>query len=668
MSSKDLPQIRKAIFIVDKNRRYAFDVNQNINIYKLKKMLIAASNLGKIGLRIFHEGVEYTDRDPDCLDELFPDLQVVEFTLKISYENKKDYDNLFEIQLNKNYCPLHEAKYPYFYCYDCKKSICSKCMTSGEHDGHNTIEKYDYLQSSSILIEKMFSGLKLNLEKVSDDRISGLKKKISIEFFPRLVEMVKQIEGKLIGLVDMFVEKQKGNVEIIKTNLTKLKEDCREGLDELKNKIVIEDLMIDEEVFLTFDKKFKDLEKEKEKFKNELEKSNEYSKKLTEITNSVNKIYGDIYAFLLKYLNDKIYDDIKKIIDENVINPIDKQNILYVLLSDIKKKDPFRLYSQKKVSKFNIHGTSPKMDEIEEEHFSDAQEMEAPQGMDLEEDYYHIPKKPKITSTTFRNNSNNVFICQPIPNTLELLVYSMDKESITRKKVKGSSLTLSAFPEKAAWYNHNNILYISGGYINNKPSSGFFAYDPNKNTLTRLQDMPQERYSHSLCIDDSNNLYVIGGNSKMIFKYNIDNLTWSKVPYCLSMIRYQPILFMKDNTIYVFFGTDSEGTIISSVEKGKTLSKGEFYIVNDEKIKLVNAGLVESDKNYIIFFGGKNENGNALSSALKYDLNRNKFEESQFSLNEGASFQQGVMPKIKDDTFGNFCLEAGMSFIKINFS
>ena len=664
MSSKDLPQIRKAIFIVDKNRRYAFDVNQNINIYKLKKMLIAASNLGKIGLRIFHEGVEYTDRDPDCLDQLFPDLQVVEFTLKISYENKKDYDNLFEIQLNKNYCPLHEAKYPYFYCYDCKKSICSKCMTSGEHDGHNTIEKYDYLQSSSILIEKMFGGLKLNLEKVGDERINGLKKKISIEFFPKLVEMVKQIEGKLIGLVDMFVEKQKGNVDLIKTNLTKLKEDCREGLDELKNKIVIEDLMIDEEVFLTFDKKFKDLEKEKEKFKNELEKSNEYSKKLTQITDSVNKIYGDIYAFLLKYLNDKIYDDIKKIIDENVINPIDKQNILYVLLSDIKKKDPFRAYSQKKVSKFNIN--SPKMDEIEEEHFSDAQEMEAPMGMDEDDDdVYRVTKKTTITSTTFRDN---VFICQPIPNTLEVLVYSMDKESITRKKVKGSSLTLSAFPSKAAWYNHNNILYISGGYIDNRPSSGFFAYDPSKNTLTRLQDMPQERYSHSICADDSNNLYIIGGNSKIIYKYSIDNLYWSKTQYSLSMIRYQPILFMKDSTIYVFFGTDSEGTIISSVEKGKTLSKGEFHIVNDEKVKLVNAGLVDADKQFLLFFGGKNESGTALSSAKKYDLVKNKFEDSQFSLNDGASFQQGLMPKIKDDTYGNFCLEPGMPFIKINFN
>ena len=118
----------------------------------------------------------------------------------------------------------------------------------------------------------------------------------------------------------------------------------------------------------------------------------------------------------------------------------------------------------------------------------------------------------------------------------------------------------------------------------------------------------------------------------------------------------------------MFFGTDSEGTIISSVEKGKTLSKGEFHIVNDEKVKLVNAGLVDADKQFLLFFGGKNESGTALSSAKKYDLVKNKFEDSQFSLNDGASFQQGLMPKIKDDTYGNFCLEPGMPFIKINFN
>ena len=36
-----------------------------------------------------------------------------------------------------------------------------------------------------------------------------------------------------------------------------LKKNCGEGLDELKEKICIEDMMLDEEIFLTFDKKFK---------------------------------------------------------------------------------------------------------------------------------------------------------------------------------------------------------------------------------------------------------------------------------------------------------------------------------------------------------------------------------------------------------------------------
>ena len=69
-----LPKIRQTLFIVDKNRRYLFDVNQNILIKKLKQMIIHASDLNKTGLRIFHDGVEYTDKDEKALDELFPNL------------------------------------------------------------------------------------------------------------------------------------------------------------------------------------------------------------------------------------------------------------------------------------------------------------------------------------------------------------------------------------------------------------------------------------------------------------------------------------------------------------------------------------------------------------------------------------------------------------------
>ena len=75
------PKIVKTIFILDKNRRYSFDVNQNIKIYLLKKMIDAAANLNRAHLRIFHEGKEYTSYDESSLDILFPDLNIIIFNL-----------------------------------------------------------------------------------------------------------------------------------------------------------------------------------------------------------------------------------------------------------------------------------------------------------------------------------------------------------------------------------------------------------------------------------------------------------------------------------------------------------------------------------------------------------------------------------------------------------
>ena len=44
MSYQNYPKIIKAIFIVDKDRRYSFDVNQTITISNLKKIIIAAAD------------------------------------------------------------------------------------------------------------------------------------------------------------------------------------------------------------------------------------------------------------------------------------------------------------------------------------------------------------------------------------------------------------------------------------------------------------------------------------------------------------------------------------------------------------------------------------------------------------------------------------------------
>ena len=337
-----LPQIRQTLFIVDQARQYLFDVNQNITIRKLKKMIVAAADLNKVGLRIFHDGKEYTNEDDSALDQLFPDLQKVEFYLQYSYDQVEDLEEIIDLKL-KQFCPQHNGKYPYFYCFTCGKSICSNCLRSGLHDNHHTKEKYDYLQESRNLVELLFQDLKdilKNTKGVSSQSVEELKAKASFQFFPKLVEMVRQIEQKMIDLIAFFLEKEKGNFITIENNVNLLKNHCEEGLDKLKKEIVIEDLMIDENVFLTFDSKFKEIGKEKERFKEDIEKYKRFSENLYLIQSIIEKTYKEIYNFLLKYLNSHEYEEIKNQLNAQNISVIDKRKIFEKLLSNIKRK-PF---------------------------------------------------------------------------------------------------------------------------------------------------------------------------------------------------------------------------------------------------------------------------------------------------------------------------------------
>ena len=271
------PQIRKAIFILDKTRRYGFDVNHNITLQNLKRMIIVAANLHKATLRVFHEGIEYTNRDYESLDTLFPDKHIVEFTLGIEFHSEEELDSLLQIRLNKCYCAFHDAKYPYFYCYDCKKSICSTCLLSGDHSGHDIKEKYDCLQSSRLLIEKLFQDINCNLEKINDDKIQQIKQTITFQFSSDLVQLVKKIENEFKNLVIAFVNQERDNIDKVKMNLIQLKNQCTEGLDAFKNEHDIEDLIIDEQLFLAFDKQFKDISSEKEIINQDIQKCVSYS-------------------------------------------------------------------------------------------------------------------------------------------------------------------------------------------------------------------------------------------------------------------------------------------------------------------------------------------------------------------------------------------------------
>ena len=360
-----LPKIRQTLFIVDKNRRYLFDVNQNILIKKLKQMIIHAADLNKTGLRIFHDGVEYTDKDEKALDELFPNLDYVEFYIQYSYDQIEDLEEIIDLKLQQH-CIDHEDKYPYFYCFTCGKSICNKCMQSGDHNGHETKEKYDYLLASKNLVEVLFKDLKdilKNTKEGSNDTIDALKAKVEIQFFPKLVELVKKIEENMKKLIIFYLEKEKGNYHTIENNVKLLKSHCEEGLDKLKQEIVIEDIMLDENVFLTFDSKFKEIGKEKEKFKEDIDKYKQFSDNFALIQNVIEKTYKEIYNFLIKYLAVTEFENLKNQINSQNISVIDKNEILNTLLSNVKRrpnseKKNLKIHEKMNSKKTNINPQS----------------------------------------------------------------------------------------------------------------------------------------------------------------------------------------------------------------------------------------------------------------------------------------------------------------------
>ena len=513
-SKQPLPRIRQTLFIVDNKRQYLFDVNENITIKKLKQMIVAAAELNRVGLRIFHEGTEYTNYDDNSLDQLFPNLQRVEFYIQYSYDQVEDLEEIIDLKLLQ-YCDLHDNKYPYFYCFTCGKSICTDCVRSGDHNGHEIKEKYDYLQESRNLVELLFKDLKdlfNNAKGGNEESVEELKAKVSMQFFPKLVQMVKEIEKKMLNLILFFLEKEKGNFKTIENNINLLKSHCQEGLDKLKNEIVIEDIMIDENVFLTFHQKFQEIGKEKEKFKDDIEKYKKFSENLYIIKNIIEKTYKEIYDFLLKYLNVTEFDDIKNKIDSENINVVDKGKIFDVLLSNVKrrtgtiKREPRKTYLLPKTNEFIVEEDEEEMNENLNQNSRGGPDQYQNQYQNKYQNQYQTKEneRPKgyflLTSTQKEKDKND--------NN-----YPQNRFNVTDTS-RGLNLNANNYGNlNTGDYNNqnNNVNNMENNNMNNNDKS---TYEYNTYTYNNLGGPNQNQYEN---LGDNNNR-VIKQTKKTILK------------------------------------------------------------------------------------------------------------------------------------------------------
>ena len=356
-----LPKIIKTIFHIDdtKGRVYNIDMNEDTDMNHIKSIIQMTARVNKLGLRLFHKAtdIEYTKYTDETLEELFPHLETIEFFAIIdrSFRLEEEHNQL---KMGKT-CEIHPHKYCIFYCFDCQKSLCSKCVGSGEHQDCSFSEKFDYLKPSVKLVDNMFSDIDNLVDQVSSNNdnksdIEQLKLKLKMNYFPSLQDMLKKIEAKVMEQIDYYNSHCTVTVNSVKNNSVKLKKSCIEGLDELKYQIDIENMLKDEGVFLHFDAKVKQMTDEKGKIYEDTQKLQNVVKTFNHIKQKLEVVFNEIRAFLDQYLELSVYDDIKRSCNENHVSELNETGVMNKLLSHFKKS------KGKIISEAKVFGTGKK--------------------------------------------------------------------------------------------------------------------------------------------------------------------------------------------------------------------------------------------------------------------------------------------------------------------
>lgn len=726
----ELPRIRQVTFTLDKNANYKFDVNSTTTIKGLKRMITVAANLSKHGLRIFSGGKEYTEEEEESLNSLFPEKQQVEFSIKVDVAASllELNESKIKLRLGAN-CPEHDHKFLYFYCYDCNKSICSLC-NQGVHKQHSVIEKYDYLQSSKHLVDVIFQDFGKFMFNIKLDRKSEaeqLKKKLKEVLFPELVDLLKAIEKTQIEMIDKFIQASEGTYNNLKENVGLLKEHCVTGLDKLKDELHIENLLTDEEVFLVFDSKYRQIACEQLRLKDDQKKYEALHDQFDFCNDIITKVHNHLYGLLNVEVENQIYSDILGSIQHLTVDRVKKEEVIEKLLSNVSKvksgKKSVAAGSRSLVNESGILSANEQKSQnldtssANKINFNNVAAI-FNAGKDNKENFNEpIPVSNPQTSLSVGKSNNNLnqtpenplknkdnipiskdksgrdltksfqneplcldkIVMRPYSGSTQVLIYNDNEDGVEKRKVEFTTfgITINEFLPNCAWSNAlgTGKLYISGGQTGSESGSkAFLCYDYIENKLTKFPDMNVGRFSHSM-IYHNNAIYVVGGHkNNTCEKFDLQTMSWLKLSNINFEEKQNSILIVHNNQLYSFFGYMSKN-YLDSVERLKLSnpkSKWEIFpLKNPEKInlKLVGCGVVHDldNPNKIHFLGGKSKN-DSKGASFAVDFNDSSVTSTDNSFDGPTYFHENILHRLGEDSFGQFDEENGEHFLKISLS
>ena len=662
----DVPTIRQTVFILNPNLSYTFDVNQTIQIHYLKKMIAAAAHLKKNSFFIYSDGENYTDQDEEKLMNLFPNQQKVTFTVTKGEVEELD-DSTVKIKIDL-FCPNHELKYLSYYCYTCKKSLCSVCVQQQEHQGHNIKEKYDYLQSSRQLVDVAFrNNPTFNKEpkemfKVLYD-FSPLKMKLKNEMFKHLHDLLNKIEENMTTLIDQYNTVNKTSCDNLQDNVLLIKKYCVKGLDELKEQIDIKKIIICEDVFLTFDKKYKELYKiQNSRFETDVQKHKDLNSLLAPPLNSyLERKYNDILNFLKGQLVDNEAATFVEQINSKQINLITEKEIVSQFLPSNTQKVP-RAYSalphqinqaiQNLTKKENSSEEQKKFPQVEPSHKYSAPSVITPEFPQQDSQDVDMAAPSEIyeheVAGVKKEEKNIEYIMTPIQNSNSIKILNVNGQLKTQPIIFPLILGATSFYQSCAHCNLDGYLYVTGGVEikdSTASSSIVFRYDLKNNSIVRLTNMQIARHNHTMAAYQ-NFIFAVGGyNNNSVERYDTLTNKWTKLP---SMIyeREFPILCVHNDYLYAFFGKNAKG-YTETIEKLNLTNKNAMWekvnFSNPEMINLKVYGSAVSEVEDILFFFSGVVDGKPVNTIFSYDLTKDTFESNDQKLDWSEYFSENLL-------------------------
>lgn len=349
----EVNRIRKVIFTFDNRDAFRYDVNQSIRIIDLKKILETGLQIPRFKIRLYQNGVEYTNLDDSKIEILFPSLNEITFQVSFHplYTEKSEKEIAIKLLLGM-FCKQHENKYPCHFCFECNESFCSVCHKNQIHADHETIEKYDYLQDSDLIVERIFKKL---TEEVSllrfdnQEQVQLLEHKIKGNYFDTLRNLLSRIEDRARDLLRMYSDVNIRSLKEIEENLKKVKKSCVGALFNKKEELHMQNIIIDETIVVSYYNTILQIHNQKEPIYNDIQRYMDSLKSFKHVNKFLDNVSKELNRVLESFLNNnEDYKICEKEIKKNEIKPVDEEEVKTTLYKDILNSTSKKPLSHKK--------------------------------------------------------------------------------------------------------------------------------------------------------------------------------------------------------------------------------------------------------------------------------------------------------------------------------